>query len=49
MYPRHLAEPDPERVRALVQARAFATLVSVADGAPFASVVAGLRAAEAGT
>lgn len=40
MYvPRPFAETDPERLRALIGAHGFATLVSVLDGAPFATHV----------
>ena len=40
MYvPKHFAETDVERLRALMRAHAFATLVSVTDGVPFATHV----------
>jgi transcriptional regulator len=40
MYvPKHFAETDVERLRALMRAHAFATLVSMTDGVPFATHV----------
>ena len=49
MYaPRHFAEPDPDRLHALVRAHAFATLVSWLDGEPFATHVPLLLDAERG-
>ena len=49
MYvPKHFAETDVARLHALMRAHAFATLVSVTDGAPFATHVPLLLDAERG-
>lgn len=49
MYvPRHFAEPDRERLHALIRSHGFATLVSVLDGELFATHVPLLLDAERG-
>ena len=49
MYvPKHFAETDVEKLHALMRAHGFATLVSVIDGAPFATHVPLILDAERG-